>query len=231
MPEGLFTRLLNALPSQCLICRSWPSQPICARCEARYARLLWRCSTCALPAPEGAMRCADCLRNPPPLDLCYAAVTYEHPWSDLIADFKFREHPGYARELARRMQKVPGVAAALADAKLVLPLPLSAQRLRQRGYNQALLLARALAKNNLACHVLLRVRDTPAQSSQPLAQRLTALHDAFALDPLQAERVRGQRVVLVDDVMTSGATLHAAARALRQGGAAHIVALVLARTH
>ena len=108
-------------------------------------------------------------------------------------------------------------------------MPLSAERLRARGYNQALVLAQALDAAKVAPTLLLRVRDTPSQRTCTRAERLRNVRHAFAVAPLQAERLRGQRVLLLDDVMTSGATLNAAASALRAAGAAHITALVLAR--
>jgi predicted amidophosphoribosyltransferase len=109
-------------------------------------------------------------------------------------------------------------------------MPLSKQRLRSRGFNQALLLARRLAPKKTADQLLLRLRDTPAQSTLSRNERLTSLTGAFAVEPLQAKRLAGARVLLVDDVMTSGATLFDAARALRQAGATHITGLVVART-
>jgi len=111
----------------------------------------------------------------------------------------------------------------------VLPMPLSRERLKERGFNQALLLARALAPTKTRAQLLLRVQDTPAQSSLSRAQRLRNVQHAFAIDPLRQTSIREKRVVLVDDVMTSGATLAAAARSLRRAGAAHIAAVVFAR--
>ena len=130
---------------------------------------------------------------------------------------------------AARVRSTPWVEPALEAAELVLPMPLSKQRLRSRGFNQALLLARRLAPKKTADQLLLRLRDTPAQSTLSRSERLTSLAGAFAVEP-QAKRLAGARVLLVDDVMTSGATLFYAARALRQAGAAHITGLVVART-
>ena len=119
---------------------------------------------------------------------------------------------------------------ALDGADLVLPLPLSRARLQSRGFNQALLLARQLAPLKTDSRLLLRIRDTPPQSALKRAERLSGVSGAFAVDPLQSVRLKGARVVLVDDVMTSGATLFEAARVLRAAGAAHITGLVIART-
>ncbi|MEP6723503.1 MAG: phosphoribosyltransferase family protein, partial [Variovorax sp.] len=101
---------------------------------------------------------------------------------------------------------------------------------RERGFNQALELVRRLAPDKTDATLLLRTRETPAQSGLTRAERLRNLRSAFAIEPLRAAEVRGRRVVLVDDVMTSGASFFAAAEVLRSAGAAHITAVVLART-
>ena len=118
----------------------------------------------------------------------------------------------------------------LHEADRVLPIPLSRERLAERGYNQSWLLARHLAPGKADASLLLRIRHTPAQRTLPRAERLANLEGAFAIEPLRAPEVRGQRLVLVDDVMTSGASLHTAARVLLQAGAAQVSAIVLART-
>jgi len=174
--------------------------------------------------------CGGCVREAPPLDACFAAVDYAYPWSGLIARFKFGGEPGWAAVLGERMARVPGVADELAAADLLLPMPLAPRRLTERGFNQALLLARSLGRAKVQEQVLLRLRETEAQASLDHKARLRNVRHAFGVHPLRTEAVRGRRVVLVDDVMTSGASLHAAAGALRQAGAARVAAVVLART-
>ncbi len=195
-----------------------------------FAQPVARCQTCALPVPAGVRRCGECLVHPPPLEACLAALHYAYPWSDLIADFKFRQHPGWAAHFAMLMRSTPWVEPALEAADLVLPLPLSRQRLRERGYNQAHVLARALEPAKLVADMLLRIRHTPPQSTLARKERLLSVQNAFAVDPLKVHQIKGKRVVLVDDVMTSGASVYSAAQVLRHAGAAHITALVLART-
>lgn len=164
------------------------------------------------------------------MDACLSAVTYQWPWTECLARFKFRQDTGLARTLAALLLRTPGVAAALARADAVLPLPLAPERLAERGYNQSLLLARCLAPRGLHADLLLRTRHTPPQRSMTREQRLKSLRGAFGAHPLRSSALRGRRVVLVDDVMTTGATVSAAAKVLRQAGAAHITALVVART-
>jgi ComF family protein len=218
------------LASQCQVCQSWPAQPLCEACISRFAQPQPRCNTCALPLPAGLTQCGACLKNPPPLDACLAALPYAFPWSSLIARFKFRDDPALAHSFAALLHATPWVDPALEAASWVLPMPLSGQRLRERGYNQALLLARALQTHKTRADLLLRIKDTPAQHTLERAQRLHGQKDSFAVEPLLAQQIQGARLILLDDVMTTGATLHAAARVLRAAGAAHVSALVLART-
>lgn len=146
-----------------------------------------------------------------------------------MAQFKFYAQTGWADSFATLLRSTPWVEPALEQADWLLPLPLSAQRLAQRGYNQSLLLARALARHKTRSDLLLRIRDTAVQSELKRHERLLNMRDAFAVEPRQVACLRGRRVVLVDDVMTSGASLYAAATALRQVGVAHVTALVVAR--
>ncbi|WP_162594043.1 ComF family protein [Variovorax sp. PBL-E5] len=228
--ERPFSSLLERLPSQCAVCRAWPSQPVCDACVARFAPPTPRCATCALPVPAGVAQCGDCVLHPPPLDACLAACAYVWPWPGCLAQFKFRGDAGQAAPLATLLRSAPWVEPALEQADLVLPMPLAPARLRQRGFNQAHELARRLAPRKADARLLLRIRETTAQSGLTRAERLRNLSGAFALEPLRAQAVQGRRIVLVDDVMTSGASLFAAAQVLRTGGAQNITAVVLART-
>jgi ComF family protein len=221
---------IAAPPSRCAVCGAWPARPLCAGCLVRFGAPRNRCQRCALPLPQGVSLCGGCLREPPPLDRCFAAVDYAFPWSGLVGRFKFQGEPGWAATLARRMAGIPGFAEELAQVDLVLPMPLARGRLAERGFNQAWLLARRLAGAKADPLLLLRLRETASQTSLDRADRRRNVEGAFGLEPLRADAVRGRRVLLVDDVMTSGASLHAAAGVLRQAGAARVGAVVLART-
>ncbi|WP_265305967.1 ComF family protein [Verminephrobacter eiseniae] len=230
---GLSRRLrawAAGVPSQCAVCHAWPAQRVCAACVARFAAPAIRCQRCALRVPSGVLVCGACLHNPPVFDACLAALDYAYPWADALADFKFRADPGWAGTLSTLLRAAPGVASAIAAADRVLPVPLSAQRLRERGFNQSVLLAQPLAGAKTDVRTLLRRHATEAQSGLPRAQRLRNLRGAFALAPPLAAALRGQRLVLLDDVMTTSATVHAATLALREAGVAHVTVVVLART-
>lgn len=230
MLRRLIARINSAIPSQCAICHAWPARTVCEACVTRFAQPCPRCATCALAVPQGLAQCGACVKSAPPLDQCFAAVSYGYPWDDCIGRFKFQQSPGWAAALATLLRSTPWVEPALEEADCVVPMPLSVERLKERGFNQALELTRCLAARKADARLLLRIRHTLPQSELPRARRLRNVAGAFAVDPLRAGTLRGQRVVLVDDVMTSGASVFAAAAALRQAGAAHITALVVART-
>lgn len=230
MFRQLLQGLSQRLPSQCAVCHAWPSRPICDACVDAFAQPSHRCRTCALIVPVGVLQCGACIVLPGPLDTCLAAVPYAYPWSGLVADFKFRQHPGWASSFAQLLRAAPWVEPALDATDLLIPMPLSQERMQKRGYNQAQVLACALDHGKVAHGVLLRILDTPPQRTLPRSERLRAVEHAFAVDPLKVGRVAQRRIVLLDDVMTSGASLHAAARVLRRAGAVHITAMVLART-
>ena len=234
------------LASCCEICRSWPAEPVCQPCTARFATPLPRCQYCAIPLPFDTSLglrthpnvCMDCIVERPPVDLAFAAVAYAYPWSGLVGRYKFGEQPAWAPIFATLLLQTPGVLKSLIDldaADWIVPMPLSAQRLQKRGFNQAWQLATELSGQSRSparadARLLLRVKDTRPQSQLKRAERLTNVKNAFLVDPLRSAEVNGRRVVLVDDVMTSGASLFTAAAALKQAGAAQVTAMVFART-
>ena len=228
-------RLLNWIPTQCAVCMAWPSNGmVCEPCITRFAQPVRRCTGCALALKEGISadikRCGACAVKPPPLDECLAAVSYEYPWNNCIASYKFGNNPAWARAFSLLLNSTPTIESAIDRADLLIPVPLSKARLQHRGYNQALELCKHLSHGKTDAHLLLRIKDTLTQSTLSRAERLKNVKTAFAVEPLRALEIQGKRIVLVDDVMTSGATLFAAAASLRQAGAAHITTIVFART-
>ena len=222
------------LPSRCAMCHAWPSSAVCDVCVGLFGQPRPRCRTCAISLPAPLTQCGACLREPPPLSSVTAAVDYAYPWAQLVRDFKFHADIAWARSFARIMRSAPWVDPAIDAADWIVPMPLSAQRLRERGFNQSSLLARALDTQHAPAKVrediLVRIRDTVAQSSLPHRERQANVAQAFAVHPDRFGTARGKKVLLVDDVMTTGASLYAAARALAHAGAADVAAVVFART-
>lgn len=173
---------------------------------------------------------------PAPLDGCLVAVDYAYPWDRVIGRFKFRQEPGLADILAGLVQRSPGFAALADGCDWVLPVPLSRSRLAERGYNQAWELIRALARSQpglgpKALPLGLERREGRLdQHHLPRRERLQNLLGAFAVPAKTRPALQGRRVLLVDDVTTTGATLRSAAQALRQAGAASVRAAVVAAT-
>jgi ComF family protein len=186
----------------------------------------------------GPHLCAACAVQPPPLESTVAGLHYAYPWSTLIAGYKFGGQHGWAGFFAGLLLQSPGTArlfAELGPDDWVLPMPLAAQRLQTRGFNQAWELCAELAQQTgtqarTDATLLLRVRHTRPQSQLKRKERLANVKGAFQVDPLRTAELQGRRVVLVDDVMTSGASIYTAAQVLRDAGAAHVAAAVLART-
>ncbi len=211
-----------------MVCHAWPSQALCEACVAQFAQPKSRCPTCALPSEHGI--CPTCQHTPAALDTCLCAVDYGYPWADCVARFKFQADPGLGRALAHLMRHTPWVEPALEAADSLIPMPLSIQRLSERGFNQAHELARHLEPRKADPHTLLRLDHSRHQVGHSRNERQANVLGSFWIDPQRLLHVRGKRVVLVDDVMTTGASLFEAARTLRTAGAAHITGLVFART-
>ncbi len=233
--DGVLGRLGGWLwPARCLVCRE-PGQSRHDLCPACRASLPWNplaCARCAIPLPGGSLVsstdpvCGKCLQRPPPLQATCAPFVYAAPLDHLLPRFKFHRDLAAGRLLAQLM--LESLAQAERPDALV-PIPLHRTRLRARGYDQALELAKPLSRAlriPLLHDVLLRTRATAPQSRLDAAQRRDNLRKAFAVDP---RIVLPAHVVLVDDVMTTGATLHAAATALRRAGVARVDAWVCAR--
>jgi len=182
-------------------------------------------------AASAEARCLRCRLAPPPWSRAVAGVDYGYPWDRLLADLKFhgRLEPVGAllQPLLARLDDVRG-----ADLR-VLPVPLARERLVERGYNQSWELARRLARAlalPARADALFRVRDTGHQLGLHRDARAANLRGAFVVAPRHAAWVRGARVALVDDVLTTGATAQAAARTLRSAGAHEVQVWVVART-
>lgn len=221
------------LSGLCTLCRSWSAEPLCGPCLRRFAPLHPRCAGCAAPTAAALPRCGACAGQASAFARCIAGTDYAPPWSQLITDFKFHRQPEHAAALSRLIERAWQAAGDGAAPTLLLPVPLAPQRLRERGYNQAWELARRLGRRlRIAADasLLRRRRDTAHQIGMTRPEREHNLRDAFEVDARGQARLQGRHVALVDDVLTTGATAHAAALALLRAGAARVDAWVVART-
>jgi ComF family protein len=223
---GIVTALCGLLVQDCLLCgQESGSEILCRACAGDLPRLPSpHCPVCALPTPAGEC-CGRCLGHPPHYDRTLAVFSYGFPLDRLIQSFKYGHRLALAAFLG-------GELAALAkDAAVdrVMPLPLHPARLRERGFNQALELARPVARalgKPLDARTCLRIRQTPVQAGLPWKERKQNMRGAFGC----SRDLSGQRILLVDDVMTTGASLDECARTLKKHGAAEVTLLVAART-
>lgn len=211
-----------------MVCHAWPAKVFCNACVQRFAAVQRRCQRCAMPHKQHQSTCSACHHREWPLDQTQAGLRYAYPWPPLIKHFKFQESTGWAQHFADLMRRNPQLVECLNTADFLIPMPLSGARLRERGFNQSLLLAKALCPDKVCTDLLLRQPNTPAQSGLSSAQRWRNVQDAYSVTP---KGLPGRAVhwVLLDDVMTTGASLCAAARALRLAGATQVSAVVLAR--
>jgi len=229
--DGLAARLLRAvLPLRCLLCGAPGAnqRDLCAGCARDFAINRPCCPRCALPLETAAPLCGECLASEPPFAAAWAPFRYGHPLDLLEARFKFRGDLAAGRVLADLTIERAGIDAP-ARPDLMLAVPLHESRLRQRGYNQAYELARPLARTlgvSLDRDLLVRTRATPAQTGLDAAARRRNLRGAFKV---VSERKLPEHIVLIDDVMTTGATLRECARTLRRAGVTRVDAWVLAR--
>jgi len=228
----MLQRALAHLPSQCELCRRWGRERLCTDCLTRFAAPVPRCGSCGLPLAQEAPTCGECLREPPPFDRAVCAVDYVFPWDHLVREFKFHGQVELAGPLAQRLAAAVQ-ARGDSGVQWVLPVPMSDQRLRERGYDQAWELARRVAEAQrlpARADALVRTLDTVHQTELGRAARQRNLRAAFFVPGPQRADLQHTRVALVDDVMTTGATLREAAAALRRAGVAAVEVWVLART-
>ena len=224
------------LPPSCLACHAPVSEAggLCPDCWSRIS-FIGRpcCARCGLPftieaAPDAI--CGDCARLPPVFDRARAAFLYEGAGRELILAFKMADRSWLAPRLATWLQRA--AAPLLLEADVVVPVPLHRWRLLARRFNQAAVLARLMARDTdivMVPDLLVRTRRTATQTRLSRVERRRNVRGAFAVRRSRAPLAAGRNVLLVDDVMTTGATVSACARALRAAGAARVDVTTLAR--
>ncbi|MGI4984743.1 MAG: ComF family protein [Janthinobacterium lividum] len=260
LPRAALLRVLTAcLPGRCLVCGDAAGDALCARCARAYwpgTTAIARCAQCGIRLLSGSAaacadlpRCAPCQLAPPAFDATLALADYRPPLDILAITLKFRGRPALAHDLADRLAAgfadriarvlaaretgdgtLPGTPDIVPD--LLLPAPLSRRRLVRRGYNQAWELTHRFARRTgiPADPTLLLRQHTAAQSDLSLAARRRNMRRAIRLAPHAASRIAGAHVGVVDDVMTTGATLDALARVLKTAGARRVSNFVVFRT-
>ncbi|WP_137889004.1 ComF family protein [Pseudomonas sp. 2FE] len=219
----------------CLLCDepADASVPLCSSCETELPWLGGHCLVCALPLPTSGLVCGACLKRPPTFSRVEVPWRYAFPVDTLITRFKHQAKWPLGRLLAELLSQhlLDSFDHGLPRPDALLPVPLANRRLRQRGFNQAALLARWLSQSlqlPLAEGWLLRPHDTPAQQQLDAAARKRNLRHAFAL--ADHATIEGRHLALVDDVLTTGATAESLARLLKKAGAARVDVYCLART-
>lgn len=218
-------------PAHCYLCLQPSAYPgICPGCRADLPVHAHGCQRCgvSLPASQADPVCPACLTDPPPFARVISALAYTTPVDQMITGLKFHNRLHYAPLLAYLLRERLGDSPLPVQA--IVPVPLHARRLRERGFNQALEIARPLAaalQTPLLKNTLLRVRETAPQSLQHARDRQANVHGAFAV--IRPPAVR--HIALVDDVMTSGHTVAEAARCLRDAGVEKIEVWCAARAN
>ncbi|MEM7354734.1 MAG: ComF family protein [Acidobacteriota bacterium] len=231
------------LPAPCLSCSAPILAPketmgLCSSCRELLTR--WSANGCAIcgqiiegAEPPDGYRCGACRRSPPPFERTLSAWTYRPPIDVVLTGLKFGHLDYLGAHLGRRLAELFGDRLRRCD--VVVPIPLHWSRYVRRGYNQAMSIARPLgsALGLPVCNALRRTRPTPAQSRLPRAERQQNMVDAFTArrpPPWRAQPWRGRHIVLVDDVLTTGTTITAAAAGLMRSGAEAVTVLTAART-
>ncbi len=225
-------------PPRCHACKTFIPDAgeihICQACLAGSPIISSpHCTVCGLPfLTEGGADhpCGYCCQAPPPFAAARAAVQFDGPVRELIHRFKYGKKVQHCRPLALLAARQLGAFAAACSADLIMPVPLHLKRLRERGFNQAVLLADALARQwrlPLSRDMLRRIRWTEPQINLSAAERRENVRGAFAVR--DAAAVENRRVILVDDVCTTGSTVAECARTLRKTGASEVFVVTVAR--
>jgi len=239
-PSSFLHKALHLLfPTPCASCSvSLWDDPVPFFCQACWARLIPIsgpcCPHCGGPfaSPVAlqhspAHECGACRTHPPAFTQTWSLFPYQSPLKEAITLFKYRGKRSLTKHLLQAMVPILPILPAL---DVIIPVPLHPHRLREREYNQSLLLAHGLSQHlqiPLLLSCLLRIRSTVPQTFLSKRERLTNLRRAFAVH--EASRITGTRILLIDDVFTTGTTLHECAKALRTAGSGPIYGLTLAR--
>jgi len=238
--QPLFKALLDLLlPSFCLACEkplgSLPELLFCPDCLKRLhfikSPLCPCCGRVYLVAAGGDHHCGACLATPRHFTRARAMFLYEEPLKKVVHRFKYQGKTACLSSFARFARNLPQMAELGAGERpdWIVPVPLHPSRLRERGFNQSLLLARAFFPKDqrIAPTLLVRLRPTEPQANFNGAARRTNLKNAFGV--VKPHRLTGKKILLIDDVFTTGTTVNECAKVLKKAGAAEVIVLTLAR--
>lgn len=231
----MLARLPSLLPCSCALCGRTGETAVCEGChEHFFATSTSRCSQCAIPLPEHhASTCGDCLNRSPAFDATIVATDYAAPVDQMVLALKFGNRLELAPLFAQKMRDALLRRRSLALPTILTAVPLGRIRLAERGFNQALEIAKPLSQAigvRLDPHLVVRQRDTRAQAMLHPDERHRNIRNAFLVSPTAMDRLQGQHVGIVDDVMTTGETLNELAMTLKRFGAARVTNFVFART-
>ena len=226
------------IPGLCVLCKLHSTTGICAGCQRDYLHdATRRCQQCALPLfTQHDTICGACLKEPPFFDASLVCGHYDSPVDSIVLGLKFAGKLSNANIIAQQLASaIPRQAQKLSTMPdLLCPVPLSEQRLRSRGFNQAWEIARPLGRTlkiPQQADLLWRTKETLQQSSLHPDERFQNIQGAFAINPQWRHLIQGRHIAVVDDVMTTGMTLNEIAKILKRHGAARVSNFVFARTN
>jgi ComF family protein len=233
--QHVLARLPAAIPSSCALCGCDSNTALCGGCRAQFfSHRPHRCKRCAITiATDDAGICGACLKQPPAFDATIVAVDYAAPVDQLVLGLKFGNRLELAPLFAGMMRDAMLDAPPVALPQQLTAVPLGSQRLVERGFNQALEIAKPLARSlgiTLEPRLVSRQRDTHAQAQLHPDERHKNIRNAFLVTGDAIDLVRGRHVGVVDDVMTTGDTLNELAATLKRFGAVRVTNFVFART-
>ena len=237
---GTFKRIV--FKPHCVLCKQNIEQndkqllpSIHAVCRPCLNDLPWHaktsCPQCGLSS--NGIVCGSCLNSPPDFDATKAVFLYAYPIDAMMLRYKYGSSLNLGDTFGEFLAEKVNVENCLKNIDLIMPMPMHPQRLKERGFNQALEIAKVLSKNckdKLDYKSVIRQTLTPPQASLPLKERVKNIKGAFKVNGDKLDKLQGKRIAIVDDVMTTGASLNELAKTLKKAGAAHVECWVIART-
>lgn len=231
-----FKQLISKIrwPQSCILCASSHDKPH-GLCQACLITLPWhqlpQCVQCGLHLQTADSICGNCMHSPPDFDVTHTLFTYDYPMDRMLQHYKYHNSLHLAHTFAHLLYdtKLKLMSHHIKTIDLIIPMPMHATRLKERGFNQALEIARLLSNQlniKLDYKLCQRHKHTPPQASLPLKERMKNIRGAFQCSC----NLNGLNIVIVDDVMTTGASLNELAKTLKQAGATRVECWVIART-